>query len=102
MGNSFKLEEGIFRLDIRNKFFTVRVVRHWDRLPRDLVDVPLLRMFKAILDGALSNTVLWDSHTESQNGLGWKGPLRSPSSTPHPPPVITPLPVGVRKQRSQK
>ncbi|KFQ27287.1 hypothetical protein N332_13325, partial [Mesitornis unicolor] len=55
--NGFKLEEGRFRLDIRKKFFTVRVVRHWHRLPREAVDVPSLAVFKARLDRALSSLV---------------------------------------------
>ncbi|KFP94170.1 hypothetical protein N329_04230, partial [Haliaeetus albicilla] len=55
--NGFKLKEGRLKLDVRKKFFTVRVVRHWNRLPREAVDAPSLEMFKARLDGALSNLV---------------------------------------------
>ena len=55
--SGFKQKEGRFRLDIRKKFFPVRVVRHWHRLPREAVDAPSLEVFKARLDGALSNLV---------------------------------------------
>ena len=44
-------------MDIRKKFFTMRVVRHWNRLLREVVDTPSLEIFKARLDGALSNPV---------------------------------------------
>jgi len=54
--NGFKLKEGRFRLDIM-KFFTMTVVKHWNRLPREVVDVPSLETFKVRLDGALSNLV---------------------------------------------
>ena len=53
--NGFKLEKGRFRLDIKKKLFTVRVVRHWNRLPSETVDAPSLEAFQARLDGALSN-----------------------------------------------
>ncbi|KFP98567.1 hypothetical protein N329_12298, partial [Haliaeetus albicilla] len=55
--NSFKLKEGRFRLDIRKKFFMMRVVRYWNKLPREAVDAPSLEMFKARLDVALSNLI---------------------------------------------
>jgi len=53
-GNGFKLEESRSRLDIRKKFFTVRVARHWSRLPSNVVDAPSLEASKVRLDGALS------------------------------------------------
>ncbi|KFQ93917.1 hypothetical protein Y956_06024, partial [Nipponia nippon] len=55
--NGFKLKEGRFRLDIRKKFFTIRVVKHWNRLPTEVADAPSLETFKARLDGALSNLI---------------------------------------------
>ncbi|KAJ7422967.1 hypothetical protein BTVI_11412 [Pitangus sulphuratus] len=63
-GNGFKLRESRFRLHMKKNFFAVRVVRHWNRLPREAVDAqrscgcPILpEAFKALLDGALSNLV---------------------------------------------
>ena len=56
-GNGFKLKEGRFRLDRRKKCFTMRVVRHWERLPREVVDAPSLGTFQVRLDGALSNLI---------------------------------------------
>jgi len=50
--NGFKLKEGRITLFIRKEFFTMRVVRHWNRMPRGAVDAPSLKVFKAREDGA--------------------------------------------------
>ncbi|KFO61523.1 hypothetical protein N302_02022, partial [Corvus brachyrhynchos] len=55
--NGFKLKGGRFRLDIRKKFFTMRVLRHCNRLPKEAVDAPSLEVFQVRLDRALSNLV---------------------------------------------
>ncbi|KFO65084.1 hypothetical protein N302_04190, partial [Corvus brachyrhynchos] len=55
--NGFKLKYSRFRLDIRKKFFTVRMVRHWNRLLREAVVTPSLKVFKARLDGSLNSLV---------------------------------------------
>ena len=51
------MKEGRLRLDIMWKFITMRVVRCWNRLPREAVDVPSLEVFKARLDVALGSLV---------------------------------------------
>jgi len=54
-GNGFKLKERGFRLEKRKKFFTTRAVKHWHRLPSEVVDASSLETAKARLDRALSN-----------------------------------------------
>ncbi|KFV41738.1 hypothetical protein N341_02671, partial [Tyto alba] len=55
--NGLKLKDGRFGLDIRKKFFTVAVVKHWNRFPREVVDTPSLETFKARLYEALSDLI---------------------------------------------
>ncbi len=54
----FSLQKWQEYIDIRKKSFTGRVVRHWNRLHSDVIDVPSLETFKTRLDQALGNLVL--------------------------------------------
>lgn len=57
--NGSKPKELRFRLDKRIKYLLskVRVVRQWNKLPRDDVDTPFLEVLKARLNRTLSNPV---------------------------------------------
>ena len=68
-GNGFKLRQGRFRLDTGRKFFTQRVVTHWNRLPKEVVDAPSLEALKARVDVALGSLVWWLATLHIAGGL---------------------------------
>ena len=54
-GNGHKLKHTKFRLNMRKNFFTLRVMEHWNRLPKEVVESPSLEIFKTHLDKVLYN-----------------------------------------------
>jgi len=64
---------------MQNKFFTMKVVKHWSRLLREVVDAPSLEVFKVRLDRALIKLIQWKMFLPMAGRLdqmNFKGPFQ--------------------------
>ena len=81
MSTAHALHRSLLRwLDIRRKFLTQRVVTHWNRLPKEVVNAPSLEVFKTRLDVALGSLVWWLATLHLAGGLkldGHCGPFQA-------------------------
>jgi len=66
-GNGHKLKHRKFHLKMRKNIFTLRVMEHWKRLPREVVDCTSLEIFKTRLDKVLCS-LLWETLLQQR---GW-------------------------------
>ena len=64
-GDGLESQQGRFRLDIRNSFFSERMVRQWHRQPREVVGSPSLEGFRSYGDVAPRDVV------NGHGGVGW-------------------------------
>jgi len=66
-GNGHKLNQRKLQLNTRKNFFPLRVMEHWNRLPRGAVESPSLEIFKTHLDTVLCS-LLWVTLLQQE---GW-------------------------------